>query len=225
MSDPIKPTEGEGTTPDPISNMKAEFNRKLSSQEQAINQLLESQKALVAQLQQTAKPATTVETDDIGDLWYSKPEVAAEKIKEKAKAEIRKEFQAEQQVTNQRNSVLSQLVSEYPELNNNNADLTKKAVEIYSQLPEDEKSRPMAYRLAVKEAAAELGVKPLSKRENQEDYFSVGGASGMPNTGTSSRRSKDELDAATAAFAQIMGVDPEKVKNRAKNRNSWNRYE
>lgn len=224
MSD--TPTDGTGTpaaAPDPYKNLKAEMDRKITSQEQSIAKLLESQQQLMAQLQKQSAPAVKDESEELNDLWYSKPEVAANKIKEKAKAEIREELAQQNAATNQRNSVLSQLITDYPELNNQSSDLTKKAVEYYNALPEDEKSRPMAYRLAVKEAAADLGVKPASKREDYNDAYVTGSSGG--STGGTKRQRDDEIDANTAALAKIMGVDVNKVKDRAKSRKSWNRYE
>lgn len=226
MSDTNTPGSGNPTTtPDPLNNFKSEVDRKISALQDPIKQLAESQKVLMAQLeamQKSSAPAAKEEvTEDIDDLWYSKPAAAAAKIKEQTKAELRREFEAQNAETTKRNNVLTQLVQEYPELSSNNSDLTKKAIEIYNALPQEEQVRPMSYRLAVKEAAAELGVKPASKREDS-DYYSVGASGG---TAPASRKRDDELDPNTEAFAKLMGVDLVKVKERARSRKNWSRYE
>jgi hypothetical protein len=126
---------------------------------------------------------------------------------------------------------LSQLVREYPELNDDSNPLTKKAVEIYQSMPEDEKSSPMAYKLAVKEAASELSVKPISKRSQEEsDSYSVSGNSGSSYSPANTRKKKeDDIDQKTLEFAKLLGRpvdDPayrEKLKNLSKRK--WSKYE
>lgn len=220
MSDDVKKPETGST--DSLENMKAEFNRKLSNMEQA-NQVLRNQ---VSTMLKAAAPAVAPKTENLEDVWFDKPEVAAAKIEQR----VLEKVNAAAQSTQRTNSTIAKLTQDFPELMDDQSDLTKKAVEIYSSFTDDEKSSPVAYRAAVKEAALELGVKPKSQRreEQEEDDFSFSG-SGAGRARTEGRASRrDTVDPRTIEFAKMVGLDVSdpKVKENLKShqKRSWRNY-
>lgn len=223
--------------PDPFNNIKQEFGRKLGNVESKVEDLAKANQALLAMLQQTISSprqevvnSTTTE-DDLEELWYKDPAAAARKIEERATKAIEAKLAKAQEQQSRQNATIQALVRDYPELNDESHPLTKKAIEIYMSMDDADKVSPAAYRLAVKEAAYELGVKPLKKRTDDEiDSFSVSSSLGS-SRGSSRRGSgKEELDPKTIAFAQMMGLDVtnpktiESLKQRAK-RSNWNKFQ
>jgi hypothetical protein len=128
------------------------------------------------------------------------------------------------------NAMLGQLAADFPELTSTDSALTKRAVEIYNALPEDERTSPMAMKVAVKDAALELGLRPKSKRNASENT----GDGLMPTGGGSAVRKpqggKAELDPVTEGFAAALGLNTSdaKVRERLKKRSerkTWNQFE
>ena len=219
MSTDVK-KEGEAPPPaDELKNIKSEMNRKF----EAMNaELKKSNEALIAKLSELTKPKPAPQAqqqeEDISDLMYKDPQRFAQRIKQEAKEDIQKELSAREQETVKRTTTINQLYKEFPELALEDSDLTKLALSKYNENVKDTGATPAAYRAAVAEAALELGMKPKSKRA-EDDSFQVSGSGG----GNRSARKKDgELDSATVAAAQLMGVDPERIKKRQrKNLGRW----
>jgi len=211
MSDQNEKPQGE----DPIVQLKGEFTRKLSNTESQLTELKKANDVLLHELKKLSQPAPKPQAkeDDIESIMYTDPRRYTEMVEERAEARIMNKLNQANQVQQKQNNVISSLTNEYPELMNTDHELTRKAVEIYSQLPDEDKTSPMAYKLAVKEAAMELGVKPRSKRSDEESY-AFGGSSSQP------RKKKESLDASTVDFARMMGlnVDDPKVKERLSKR-------
>lgn len=232
---------------DPVKNLKSEFDRKLGNQEQKLSQLEENSKKVLDQLnnlaisyqqqQEAAKPkAATTDDEGLEDLMYSDPKKYNDIITQRAIAEAEKRMEQkiaqQQQAQVKQNETINALVKEYPELSNPNAELTMKAIEFYNNLPEAEKSSSLSYKVAVRDAAVELGIKPFSKRNqdqsNDDDSFTLqGGSKGI----SGSKDRKNTISSKTADFAAIMGVDlkDEKVKERIESYSEltpseWMRY-
>jgi hypothetical protein len=218
----IKTDDGE------INNLKQEMNRKLGSYEQKLADLAQTNQALLAKLSQITIPKAS-DDDDLDKMWYDDPKKAAARIKEQTKAEIMAEYQRDQEVRSRTQSTLAALVNDYPELNDSNSELTRRAVEIYNSMTDSEKTSPVAYKAAVREAASDLGVVPMKRRAQQEDSF-TGSSSSSQSSERKRSKGKDDLDPKTIAFAQMVGLDMsdektvESIKNRAK-RAKWDRYE
>lgn len=217
---------------DPINNVKAEFGRKIGNVEAQMAQLAQTNQQLLAQIQQIAtSKAPAVPEADIEDLWYKDPRKAKEMIQRETEERIDAKLTQRQQEMTRQNATIASLVKDFPELNDENNALTKRAVELYTKMDDYEKKSPTAYKLAVKEAALELDVKPLSKRvQNDTDSYSMGGNS-TPSEGRPSRGSKrDQVAPETLQFAKLMGLntdDPkviESLKSRSQRKN-WNRFE
>jgi hypothetical protein len=216
-------TQGTDTPVDPLVNLKAELNRKVSNTESKLEQFQKTQEALLAKLSELTAPKAAPKAEkeeSLADLVYTDPEKYAAIIEERAEKKILGQISRQQAQMAKTQSVLSELQAEFPELSSQDHELTKKAVEVYNSLPDDEKSSSLAYKVAVKQAALDLGYKPKSKRP-VDDEPSFG-----PSSGSRPRRNK--LDSATEQLASMFGLntsDP-KVKERlvkASNR-EWNKY-
>lgn len=217
---------------DPIKNLKAEFDRKLDSK---IGNLEKSNQALMAQLQaissvnQTPKEPAAPKKQ-IKDIWYDNPEEAAQVVVNEATSRMRHDLQVERQAEQKKQTVIQSLYREYPELQDFDHPMTLKAVELFDKLPDEEKSHPMAYRLAVKEAAEELDIKPKAKRKKDDNEDFSLSTSGTDREGRKGSRRSDRLDEKTIDFARLVGLDVdddkvmESLKGRAK-RTNWNRWE
>lgn len=220
-----KPTGSlpEGSSVDELKNIKAEFNRKLGNVEETLKK---SNEQLLAQMQAMLKPKASVpatsESDDIEDLFYKDPKAYTARVVERTTQQINSTISQREAETAQRNSVLTQLTKEFPELNVDDHELTQTAIKKYNDMARDSGATPATYRAAVYEAALEQGIKPRSKRPaDSDDDFSLRGS----GSGRRSAKPKDELDPLTIEAAKAFGVDPEKVKARVKARKSFMRWE
>jgi chromosome segregation ATPase len=219
---------------DSINNVKAEMNRKFSNYDETLQQLQQQNQQILTHLQtqkETQKPtqnATQSNTENLGDLIYDDPNRAAQILKEQAKAEIQKELATKEALQQKQTKVLSDIMQEFPEVSNATHPLTKRTVEIYNKMPEEDRQSPMSYKVAVMEAAAELGINPSSQRDGDDlDSFTVSGSSSDVSTNKHSKVDKT-ADDAMLKFASIMGLNVEdpKVVEQLNNRkrSSWTRY-
>lgn len=221
------PAAPPGASAEDIKNVKAEFDRKLGNIEK-------TNQALLAQLQVLAQPKPPVREaptkKPLKDLWYDDPDAAAKEIAAKATNDTLAQIRAENAVQQKKGNVIQGLYREYPELQDYDHPLTTKAVELFEKMTDEEKANPIAYKLAVKEAAEELDIKTKAKRKPKEDddAFSLGGGKG----GDKPARSKKsgELDPKTVAFAKLVGLntDDEKVLTSLKqkaDRKNWMTWE
>lgn len=230
MSDQSKPVQGaaapEGSpapADDRIKNLQKEFDRKLTNIEQTLKSSNEQLLSfLQGQQKANSRPAPEPEVD-IENLIYTKPAEAVRKIKEDAKAEIRAELNSRDQETAKRNSVVQSLYKDFPELAIDDHPLTKLALEKFDSLSKEYGNSPATYKAAVAEAALEQGVKPKSKRSDEEnDAYQLSGSSqsrGRP------KKASEDISPATEMAARLLGVDPEKVKARAKGRKNFGNWE
>lgn len=204
----------------------AEANRKIDKIAQENAKLSQQLEQFMSRMQPAASSQS--EDVDLDELIYKDPKQYAKRITENAKREA---MQAVQQVNAQQtqaNQVLAQLVNDYPELSDTNSELSKRAVDIYKSMSESDRASSLAYKVAVREAAAELGSLPKSKRSKSDD-FTLGGSKGQ-QAATSSQPKQKDLDEATLKFAKAMGlnVDDKKVVERLKaraQRKTWDKYE
>lgn len=224
--------EGEGTSQDDVKNIKAEFSRKWSNYDEKLAQVQQANQQILEQLQQFTKPKEPVkqpDTENLSDLMYSDPDKYAQLIEArataKAEAKINARLEARDIATARQNEVFSQIVSDYPEVGVPNHPLAQKTAEIHKKLSADERANPTSYRLAVLEAAAEMGVVPKSKRTDPDDGFVMegGGSGGAP------RQKKQDVNDLTLQFAAQMGydvTDPKVVERFGKHsKRNWSKYQ
>lgn len=217
-----------GTPPNPNADLLARTDALAQQNEKLSKQLESMMSAITAVAQPKAVPVG--DDDDLEVLAYKDPKAYARKIQEQAERRADALVNARLNAQQQTNAVLTQLTSDYPELADSNSELTKKAVEIYNSLSPAEKQSPTAYKVAVRDAAAEVGLLPKSKRKSSSgDDFSFGGGSAGSGNRSESRKA-DKLSNETLAFAEALGMDikdkkvVERLQSRAQRKN-WNRYE
>lgn len=221
-----------------IENVQSEFNRKMTKLAEENSKLSQQLGELTGLVQQVVQPrqqpqanSSQSEDADLEDLAYKDPKAYARKVREQARNEAAQLVDARLNQNNANNAVLSQLGSEYPELNDANSDLTLKAVEIYKRMSAAEKSSPLGYKAAVRDAAADLGILPKNKRKQTSSEVPEFSASSSSSQAAGSQQSKSKnLDTKTLAFAKLIGLntDDKKVVDRLKSRaqrTKWNKYE
>lgn len=190
-----------------IKNLKHEFNRKIDNLTESNQQLINLISSLGEQAQPTSSKSDSSSKDDedLETLMYTDPKKALAKIKKEIEGEIMGELDSRNKVSQEQQNVITQLVNEYPELSDSNHELTKKTMEVYSSLSDKDRSSPLAYKVAARDAAAELGIVPKSRRKGLEDSesFSLGSHTG----GASKGKSKGKVHNATLAFAEALGYD------------------
>jgi hypothetical protein len=212
---------------DPIKNVKAEMDRKMKNLTEQMT--LQNQELIKAITSLKAAPVQQEKKQEVSlaDLQYSDPEAYARRIADMAAEAASSRVNASNAV----NNTLAQMVSEYPELGNQNSEMYQKAVSAYNALSDSEKNSSSGIRLAIREAAADLGLVPASKRRKQDDDFSFGGdVSNNQNNQNKKREKKVEISEETLALSKLLGRDPNdpKVKaglEKAIKRKSFQKYE
>lgn len=193
--------------PDPIKNLKSEFGRK---QDNVLSELTALKQQLSELSQNIVKPSVGIKAKDQNEDNFPDPIVDPKGYKDYIKREISQEMGQSINNNNQRQAALSALVQQFPELQDGNADLTKKAVEYYNRLSNEEKMSPNAYKYAVNDAALDLGVVPMSKRQrndNDDESFTGSSSGNAKRPSQKNKQTEEKLDPATLAFAQAIGKD------------------
>lgn len=206
-------SEGSGE----LGNLKAEFNRKIGNISEDIKKQNEALLTQVAEMLKPKKPVVSDDDKPLKDKWWDDPEEAAAEVQRRTEAAIERKLTSQQAIDQKKTSMINQLVSQFPELNDINHSLTKRALEIYNSMDASEKSNPLSYDAAVKTAALEEGVKPMHKRsEAERESFSFGSGSGAAKA----RKSEPKLTDNALAFAKVMGlnIDDKKTVERLKKR-------
>lgn len=217
--------------PDPIKQIKSEFGRK---QDNVMNEL-NALKAQLGQIADTVIHAASTKNkpeqeDNIDPLMDPKG------YKESIKKELRKEMDQSLGMERERNNVLSTLVSQYPELQSSSSELTQTALRIYNQLSNAEKNSPSGYKIAVMQAAQEVGVLPVNKRKQSQsessDDFTLSNSNTSVRQKPSERAKNEKIDDKTLEFAKLLGrptEDPKYIESLKKTitnrRKNWSRFE
>lgn len=201
--------------PERFSNFQKEMDRKFSNQNQQIEALLKSQQDLMTTLSQPKKQEKSSINNDISDLIYTDPAKYAEIIEERAAKKAAETISTQNSVASKNQAkaqeVLVKLTQDYPELSDVNSQLSKKALEAFNNMSDEEKSNSaLAYKSAILEAVGDLGIKKASQRKSKDSDVDYGDFVLSGSSNNSSRRDKKpKLDAATVAFAEQMGLDIE----------------
>lgn len=214
------------------ANSNADLLARTDALAQQNEKLSKQLEGMMAAITQVAKPQPQVieSEDDLEVLAYKDPKAYARKVQEQAEKRADALVNARLNAQQQTNAVLTQLTGDYPELADSNSELTRKAVEIYNSLSPAERQSPSAYKVAVRDAAAEVGLLPKSKRkQSSSDDFSFGGGSSQSSARGEGRKG-EQLSNETLAFAEALGMNikdkavVERLKSRAQRKN-WNKYE
>lgn len=236
MADDANSKDESVQKPDPVKELKSEFARKtenilelVNAQNQKMEQMVQ---AMIQSQRQQQQQNPAKEQEDLEQLAMNNPAAFAAKVAENATA---KALEAQERLAQQQNErrnqearILTDLVTDYPELNDKTSDLYQEAIRSYEKLSPSDKNNPMSWKAAIRDAAAELGVVPAKKRKQSggDDFVSPGSSGG-----TSSTRGKgsSSISDKTLQFAQLLGrpVDDEDYKKRLQKyaeRKNWSRY-
>lgn len=216
--------------PDPIKQIKSEFGRK---QDNVMNEL-NALKAQLGQIADTVIHAAATKNKQAEDESVD-PIVDPKGYKESIKKELRREMDMSLSAERERNTVLSTLVSQYPELQRNDSELTQTALRIYNSLSASEKASPSGYKVAVMQAAQEVGVLPVNKRkqsQSESDDFTLSNSNTSVRQKPSERAKSEKIDEKTLEFAQLLGRptnDPKYIESLKKTitsrKRSWSKFE
>jgi hypothetical protein len=228
-------TDENGAQGRTIENVQSEFNRKmtkLADENSKLSQQLSDLAGMVQQAVQPRQQANSSQSDDdlLADLAYKDPKAYALKISDRAEQRAMRMVDERLNANNQTNNTLSQLGLEYPELNDANSELTLKAVELYKRLSNEDRKSPLAYKAAVRDAAADLGVLPKNKRKATSETPEINSGNSSTAAANSRQGQSKNVDAKTLAFAKLMGLDTskkevvERLKLRSQ-RTKWNKFE
>jgi len=212
---------------DRLKNLQAEFSRKtsnLDSKLEAINQQLQ-QLSLLGQVNTKTQEAQPAGRPDP----VLEPEAYEKYMEQKLESKLNSRLEVQQR----QQAEIGSLVSQFPELQDPNSELTKSALQIYNNMNPMDKNNPIAYRTAIQQAALDLGVLPKSKRQQQQQVTNdesddIGSGNRRQQSPTKSGKN-GKLDAATLAFAQALGKDINDPKYRerlekAASRNTWGKF-
>lgn len=213
-----------------MESLQAEMNRKTEKLMNENQKLAQRMEELMGMLTPKQSAAAAPQEDDLETLVYKDPKAYAAKVKAEAAREAQRAVSESLNQQQQSNAILAQLTNEYPELSDSNSELTQKAVEAYKAMSAAERSSPIAYKTAVRDAAADLGILPKNKRRQSSDDFTMSGQSSGEGRRGAPSKEQQAIDNKTAEFAKLLGLDPsdKKVAERLKQRNqrkNWSRWE
>jgi hypothetical protein len=106
---------------------------------------------------------------------------------------------------NKQQQQLASLMSDFPELQDRESELTKLSMEIYSSMPKEEQAHSLSGKLAIQEAALKLGLTPKSKRSKSSDMGYVGN-SGEAHPRINKTESK-KVSKGMLEFAKALNID------------------
>jgi hypothetical protein len=219
------PPEAGSTTDDATSSTNArspesilaEMNRKtqaLAAENQALSQKMDLLVRSLQQPQPQVQQATDYTDDQLEEMSFKDPKGYARAVRAQATKSAENLIDQRLSTHQQTQSVLSQLAVEYPELSDASSDLMKRAGQIYNSLPASTKADPIAYKVAVRDAAAELGVLPKARRNtnqprNDDGSFALSGSGqgSASNNAASRKKAESEVNPLSLAFAKEMGID------------------
>lgn len=207
-----------------------------------VDTLQQTNSQILAAIKEMQKIATTVpkkveqkvENKSLKDVWFDDQDAAAQIIEDRAEKKFEAKLRASQEQIAKTQNVIRGLYKDFPELQDTDHPLTVKAIELFEKMTDEEKQSPLAYKIAVKDAADELEIKPKAKRKaasDEDDSYSLGGGNSRYSDGGSNRDKKksNKLDPRTVEFGKLMGLkmdDPKVVENLQKHAGrGWNRYE
>jgi hypothetical protein len=127
----------------------------------------------------------------------------ADKLASSLEQKLDAKLVARERATMERQSAISELASDYPELANPESALAKESIKVLAQLDPSIKNSAIGYKLAVREAAAKSGILPKAKRTSASDDFSLSNS----NSASKPTSKKVEVDNKTLEFAQLMGLN------------------
>lgn len=228
---------GQGTPvpeQDATKNVKAEFDRKL----QAINDQIAAQNQFYAEqfnniqnlIKETKAPASSVDSDkELEKMYYDEPAKFTKTVTDRATRAAEDAANRIASAQAERQTLLTQMVAEYPELNDTTSEMYQKVMVESKKLSKDEQANNLIIKGLIHATAADTGILPKSKRATSgSDGFSLGGSRGS-GSGTPRKSGDTQIDDKTLLFSQLLGRDVNDPKVRkgleaAVKRDTYNKY-
>jgi len=204
-----------------IENLKQEMNRKFENQNTNINSIKQEQVP-------PAQAPQSNQQKSMGDLMYEDPEAYANLIAANAAKEASAKLETYNNEQQERTNTMVQLTQAYPELNQADSELVKKTLNILGAFPANQQQNPANYKVAVYQAASELGMQPAKYRNNKsKETFALG--SGGKTNQSNEEGEFEGIDPMTIEWAKALGVnldDPKRVDSlkKAAERSNWLKY-
>ncbi len=228
---------GEGG--DPGASKQPDLAKLLTDNFSKLEGTLKNLESRVARVETPAEKKQSKqvdEDDDLETLILSDPKKAVSKIKNQVKEEIMGSVSQQETVKVNFNNKFVALQNEFPEISDTSSDLHKRAKEIMSESANGQYDS-VALELAVRRAAAEKGLQPMTYRKKSRDddsddgEYLGGGGSGYSGSQSNRKNRSDKLPAATLAFAELVGMDvknPKTVERLTKTyqerKGNWSKY-
>lgn len=213
MSDDNKPEGTEPAVPDLLNELKqvkSESSRKFDNINSTLSTIQEQMNAALAEISARSQPRQQVADESLEDLAITNPKEYARQVALMASNAAEGVIQ-KSQVTQ---ATLNSLVNDYPELGKPGTDMYNEALKEHNNLPKKLQGTPEGYRIAARDAAANLGILPVSKRQRQaddgDDDFVLNGQGGRGNDGRFKRNKKPDISDKTVLMAKMLGRDPDK---------------
>ena len=188
------------------------LNDKMASNQAEVNQSMGKIADAIVNMQQNsilskepAKKETYEDDTTLGDI--SAKDFKADLLKEVSGIVSQTTTDAQTKQA-KLNTTIADLSKDYPELQDNNNEVTKKFVEIHGALSKELQGTPEGYKMSALQAASSLGVLPMSKRQAAGDINEAFTLNPSDSSQVSrSKASKVNLPKETLDFAELMGVD------------------
>jgi hypothetical protein len=206
-ADASESTEQE-SAPDPIKNVKAEFERKYGNVESKLSALEQTNRALAEQLSKfQAGPAKAASDDLDPDEVLTNTGQFVNKLINKVSKSVESTLESRSRADNERAQVLAALVQDYPELQQAGSEMYQETLKSLGELPQEMQASSHGYKMAAYKAAANLGLQPKQRRakkdsEASDDFSFKGGKSAAPK-----KQAKSEIDPKILMTAELFGID------------------
>lgn len=219
---------------DPILNLKAEMSRKQNNVEAKLAQTNAQLEQIMAMVQQNlvqSKPAPVASGKSTRDLLYDDPDAFVAQITEQATSKAQAEVARSQQMQSEVSNAIMEISAKYPEFSQAGSEAAQKAVELGAKLPKHLRGTAEGAKIAMLEAAADLGLVPASRRQKQSSSSDDAAIGGSSRSSSQKPSGKAKIDESVIIMGKLLGVDYEANKDRAKSleqstkRSRWNKYE
>jgi hypothetical protein len=216
MDKKIEGQEAEGDAPDllnEIKQVKSESSRKFDNINSTLSNIQAQMDQALAEItaRSQSRQAPSAEEESLEDLAITNPREYARQVSLMARQEAQGVIASNQQTQ----ATLNALVNDYPELGKAGTELYNEALKEHNNLPKKLQGTPEGYRIAARDAAANLGVLPVSKRQRQaddgDDDFVLNGQGARGSDGKfRGKGKKPDVSEKTIMMAKMLGRDPDK---------------
>ncbi len=226
-------SESEDQAQDPVKQVKAEMNRKLSNVEAMQAETKKQLDAILAQVQASMQPKEeAAPKKPAKDLLFDDPDQFIAQVREQAVREATESVGRQYQASQAMQAAVQGIASQYPEFMQDGSEASRLAVQRANNLPKHLKGTAEGAELVMLKVAQELGLTPVGKRQRQvsEEEPVAGSRSTSAGSGANKGPKKRAIDEKTLALAELLGVDIKDPKRldgleKASTRKKWNTYQ